>query len=143
MERFLADNTVFVAGIKAFPERKTNSLRILLHLINSKEKKPIIDTTLKKEYEKYAEKFGGQRTKELIQALLDESKITEPENRFVRIVKPYFDEESDLEDIIHSATALQEDATIITNDSDFDKIKEKDILKVWNHTTAMKKFRII
>lgn len=143
MAKFLADNTVFVAGIKAFPEHKTNSLKVLLHLIDRKDKKLIMDDVLKKEYQKYAERFGGERTQGLILTLLDKAEQIEPDNRFVKIVKPYFNEESDPEDIIHAATALQEDAIIITNDSDFQEISEKGVLEIWNHAKAMKKFEII
>lgn len=143
MAKFLADNTVLVAGIKAFPEHKTNSLKVLLHLIDREDKELVMNDVLEKEYEKYAERFGGERTQELIRALLVEAEKIEPDNRFVRIVKPYFDEESDPEDIIHAATALQEDAIIITNDSDFQEISEKGVMEIWNHTKAMIEFGII
>lgn len=143
MAKFLADNTLFVAGIKAFPERKTNSLRLLLHLIDQEDVNLVLDDVLSEEYKKYAERFGGERTRTVIKALLSEAKITDPCDRFVRAVKPYFDEESSPEDIIHAAAALQEGAIIITNDSDFGAAAEGGIIEVWSHSRAMKEFEII
>lgn len=55
-------------------------------------------------------RFGDERTRAVIQALLSGAKITEPADRFVKPVKPYFDEESSPEDIIHATAALQEGA---------------------------------
>lgn len=143
MARFLADNTLFVTGIKALPKHRTNSLKVLLHLIDHEDLELIVDDVLKREYEKYGKKFGGKKTGRLIQSLLDKAREVEPEKRFIRIVKPYFNDESDPEDMIHAATTLQEDATIITNDSDFQEIREEEILEIWDHTKAMQEFGMI
>lgn len=143
MAKFLVDNTLFVAGIKAFPERKTNSLKLLLHLIGREDADLIVDDLLAEEYKKYAERFGGERTQAVIKALLTGAKIIEPADRFIRSVKPYFDQKSSPEDIIHAAAAIQKGAIIITNDSDFDDAAEEGIIEVWSHSKAMKELEII
>ncbi len=143
MAKFLADNTLFVAGIKALPERETNSLKLLLKLLSREDADLIADDILVKEYEKYAEKLGGGMTRALIQALLSKTELVEPDNQSIETVKPHFDEKTDPEDIIHTAAALQEEATIITNDPDFDPIGEESIVEVWNHTKAMEELGII
>lgn len=112
MGKFLTDNTLFVAGIKAFPKRKTNSLRLLLYLIGREDVNLILDGVLSEENKKYAERFGGERTRATIQAQLSGAKVAEPGDQSIRAVKPYFDEEPSPEDIIHAAAPCRKEPSL-------------------------------
>src|SRR2546428_9801599 len=45
-------------------------------------------------------------------------------------------------DIMHAATCLQAKAVLITNDRDFDGIKESGVIEVWSISEAIRKLSI-
>lgn len=41
-------------------------------------------------------------------------------------------------DMVHAATCLQAGAVLITNDGDFEKIRDEQIIKVWSISDAIR-----
>ncbi len=55
--------------------------------------------------------------------------------------RPYLPER-EAADILHAATCLQAKAVPITNDGDFDRIKESEVIEVWSIREAIRKLSI-
>jgi predicted nucleic acid-binding protein len=45
-------------------------------------------------------------------------------------------------DVLHAASCLQSKAVLITNDRDFDRIKESGVIEVWNISEAIRKLPV-
>ncbi|MGQ9479730.1 MAG: PIN domain-containing protein [Thermoproteota archaeon] len=95
------------------------------------------------EYKKWALKFGSEKPALKEQAsilyilLKDRIKLYEPERGEVNACKPYFQDE--YADLYHAATCLKANATLITNDKHFDRIKQVGLVKVISTSEALKK----
>ena len=67
---FLVDTNLFIAAIKN-PKKETNSLRLLLELIDDASITLIGNEFLIMEMEKYAQIFESKRGNEILQKLID------------------------------------------------------------------------
>jgi len=137
---FLVDTNLFIAAIKN-PKKETNSLRLLLELIDNASITLIGNEFLIMEMEKYAQVFESKRGNEILQKLIDRTEVIDVKEKFLRLCKSYFPED-ELIDIYHAATCLQEGAILITNDRHFDKINDEKIIEVWSITRAIEEFGI-
>jgi len=137
---FLVDTNLFIAAIKN-PKKETNSLRLLLELIDDASITLIGNEFLIMEMEKYAQIFESKRGNEILQKLIDSTELIDVNEKFLRLCKSYFPED-ELIDIYHAATCLQESAVLITNDRHFDKINNENIIEVWSISRAIKEFGI-
>lgn len=140
IRQFLVDTNLFIAAIKN-PKKETNSLRLLLELIDDTSIILIGNEFLIMEMEKYAQVFGSKRGNEILQKLIDKIEVIDVNENFLLLCKSYFPED-ELIDIYHAATCLQESAVLITNDRHFDKINDEKIIEVWSISRAIKEFRI-
>lgn len=140
IRRFLVDTNLFIAAIKN-PKRETDSLKLLLELIDNTTIVLIGNEFLITEMEKYAEVFESKRGQEILQKLIDKTEVVDVDERFLRLCKSHFPED-ELIDIYHAATCLQEGAVIITNGRHFDKISDEKIIEVWSISKAIKEFGI-
>ncbi len=137
---FLVDTNLFIAFIKN-PKKETTSLKLLLKLIEAATIELIGNEFLIMEMEKYAQIFESERGKEILQKLIDKTKVIDVNEKFLRTCKSYFPED-ELIDVYHAATCLQERAILITNDRHFDKINDEKIIEVWSISKAIEEFGI-
>lgn len=136
----MVDTNLFIAAIKN-PKKETNSLRLLIGLVDDTTVMLIGNEFLIMEMEKYASVFDSKRGKEILQKLIDKIEIVEVNENFLRRCKSYFPED-ELIDIYHAATCLQEGSVLITNDRHFDKINDEKIIEVWSISKAIDEFDI-
>jgi len=140
----VVDTNVFVAAVKPFsgPIQKirgdTKTLSLLVKLITDEEIELIGNSRLAGEYRRLAEELGSKTSKLILQQLMAKTKIVGVSERVLRRCKSYLPERESA-DVIHAATCLQTEAVLITNDTDFSKIKRSGIIKVWSISEALRK----
>ncbi len=137
---FLVDTNLFIASIKN-PKKETTSLKLLLELIEDAAIELIGNEFLIMEMEKYSQVFESERGKEILQKLIDKTKVIDVNERFLRICKSYFPKD-ELIDVYHAATCLQKRAILITNDRHFNKVNDEKIIEVWSISKAIDEFGI-
>ncbi len=133
---FLLDTNVFVAAIKN-PRRETRTLRLLLELIEQDDVELVGNVSWVEEMLRYAEEFHSETATWLIGALLERIRIVQVARNYVTICARYL-ATPDPADILHAATCLQEQATLVSNDKHFDRIRDEGILEVWNISKAIR-----
>ena len=147
--RFVVDTNVFVAAIKPFSKSghgrastETSSLALLLRLINDDELELFANKWLLDEYKRLGEELSSE-TSDLIlgQLAAKMREATELEEKAVARCRPYLPDREDA-DVLHAATCLQSRAVLITNDRDFDRIKESGIIEVWSISHAIRRLSI-
>jgi len=144
-KRYMVDTNVFIA---AFKSGYTASTKLLLRLILDPDVELIADEILLKEYEKWFNQLSSRlpRIRELAEIIYRLLKakvsIATPKTEDIETVKPYMPE-TKYADIYHAATCLRSKAILITNDKDFDIIKSRGIIEVWNITETLRKLGII
>jgi len=136
-QTFLLDTNVLVAAIKR-PERQTNTLRLLLKIIEDTRVHLVGNVLLAHEMHRYVELFKSRRAAVLFSALLSKMELVKVQERFVKICKGYI-RTPNKADILHAATCLQTGATLITNDRHFDRIKKEGIIEVLSVSEAIRK----
>ncbi len=147
--RFVVDTNVFVAAIKPFSKSghgrsstDTGSLALLLRMINDNELELFANRWLLDEYKRLGEELNSE-TSELILGQLTAKmrEVTELEEMAVARCRPYLPER-EAADVLHAATCVQSKAVLITNDRDFDRIKESGIIEIWSIGEAIRKLSI-
>ena len=147
--RFVVDTNVFVAAIKPFSKsgRKklsdnTSSLALLLRPNNDDDLELFSNRWLLDEYKRLGEELSSD-TSELILGQLTTKmlEVAEPEKEMIARCRQHIPER-EAADILHAATALQSKAVLITNDRDFDRIKESGVIEVWSISKAIRKLSI-
>ncbi len=145
--RFVVDTNLFVAAIRPFSElghrgsTDTSSLALLLRLIND-ELELFADLWLSDEYKRLAEELNSE-TAELVLGQLTKKmrEVAELGKETIARCRPYLPEE-EAADVLHAATCLQSGAVLVTNDRDFDKIRDSGIIEVWSISEAIRKLSI-
>ena len=132
---FLLDNTVFVSAIKN-PKKKPFSLDLILECIRNATIELVGNKYLIEEMKKYKEKFNSSAASELLDLLMEKTKIIELTKEKIQTCIEYF-HESQAKDVIHASTCLEANAILITNDKDFETIKKEGIIQVWSITDAI------
>ena len=143
--RFVVDTNVFVSAIKPFSKRSrtartgTSSLALLMRLITDAELELFGSLWLFDEYKRLAEELKSE-TSELILGRLTAKmrEVTEVGEETVARCRPYLPE-WEAADVLHAATCLQAKAVLITNDRDFNRIKESGVIEVWSISEAIRK----
>lgn len=132
---FLLDSNVFIAAIKD-PRKQTETLKLLLRIIEDSDIKLVADELLVEEMLRYAELLHSQTATTIVAALIWKTRIVRVPENVRKICKTYI-ETPDKADILHAATCLQTGATLITNDRHFDRIRKQRIIEVWTITEAI------
>jgi len=132
----LLDSNVFIAAIKD-PKRQTETLRLILKIIQDDSIRLIADSLLAEELLRYAELLRSATATTIIAGLLGKTKITNVSNNYRKICKAYI-KTPDKADILHAAACLQTDSVLVTNDRHFDNISNQGIIKVWSITEAIR-----
>ena len=134
---FLLDTNIFISAIKN-PRRQTNSLRLILNIIEEPSISLVGNDLLVEEMVRYAELLRSETAAILLYALIAKMKIVNIQENYLKICKLYI-ETPNKADILHAATCLQTNAVLISNDHHFDKIRDEKIIKVWSSKEAINK----
>ncbi|MDV3243971.1 MAG: PIN domain-containing protein [Nitrososphaerales archaeon] len=143
--RFVVDTNVFVSAIKPFSRRNrtartnTSSLALLMRLITDTELELFGNLWLFDEYKRLAEELNSE-TSELILGHLTGKmhEVIEIREEGVARCRPYIPER-EAADVMHAATCLQAGAVLITNDRDFDRIRDSGMIEVWSISEAIRR----
>ena len=134
---FLLDTNVFISAIKD-PGKSTETLRLILKIIEDPSMKLVGNDLLVEEMLRYMELLKSEMAATMLAALLTKMRIVIVQEKYRRICKPYITT-PDKADILHAATCLQADATLITNDHHFNRIRDERILSVWSIAEAIRR----
>ena len=134
---FLLDTNVFISAIKE-PRRQTGTLSLILHIIEEPSISLVGNALLAEEMTRYAELLKSETAATLLHALIAKMEIVKVQENYLKICKTYI-ETPDKADILHAATCLQTNATLISNDHHFNRIRDEAIIKVWNTTESIQK----
>jgi len=137
IQTFLLDSNVFIAAIKD-PRRQTETLRLILKIIQDDNIKLVADSLLAEEMLRYAELLRSPTATTIIASLLAKTKIVNVSNNYRKICKTYV-KTPNKADILHAAACLQTDSILVTNDRHFDSIRDQGIIKVWSTTKAIRR----
>jgi predicted nucleic acid-binding protein len=124
-----------VAAI-AHPKRGTGTLRLILHLITDKNVRLVGNIYLAEEMMRYTEIYPSETATLLIEALAHKMEFIGVEEKYLKICRVYIGT-SDLSDVAHAATCLKTGSTLISDDHDFDRIRDEGIIDVWSTKTAI------
>ncbi|MCK4455932.1 MAG: PIN domain-containing protein [Thermoplasmata archaeon] len=133
----LLDTNVFVAAVKD-PKKQSDTLRLILHMIESEDIQLVGHELLVEEMVRYAEEFGSETASWILGALLGKMRLVPVSENLVRLCRNYI-ETPDLADVIHAAACLKSDAVLVTNDKHFDRVKDEGIVEVWSISEAIEK----
>ncbi|BAA81635.2 hypothetical protein APE_2617.1 [Aeropyrum pernix K1] len=142
--RLMVDTNLFIA---AFKSGYTAATKLLLRLLLDPDIELVADNILLEEYKKWFHRLSSRvpNIREQAETLyrLLEAKVTvvTPKKEDIEIVKPYMPE-TEFADIYHAAACLRSKAILITNDKDFDNIKNHAIIEVWSITEAIRKLKV-
>mgnify|MGYP001039829270 FL=1 len=136
-QTFLLDSNVFIAAVKD-PKKQTETLRLLVKIIDDQDITLVGNSLLAEEMLRYAELLKSPTAAMIVGSLLTKTRIVNVSENYRKICKTYL-KTPDKADILHAATCLQTNSTLITNDRHFDKIRNEGIIKVWSTTEAIRK----
>jgi len=141
------DTNVFVAAVKPFSKptqqmrKDTETLNLLTKLITDEGIELIGNSRLVGEYSRLAEELNAMASILILRQLIAKTAIVEVSEKTLRRCEQYLPE-NESADVIHAATCLQTRAVLITNDTDFNKIKRSGMIKVWSVSEAIRKILI-
>jgi predicted nucleic acid-binding protein len=100
------------------------------------------NSVLLHEYQRFAEQLNSDIITQILSELMAKVEIVKdtPDDALEQCL-PYFSEQ-DAKDLFHTATCLQSGAILITNDRDFDRIRDAGIIAVWSIGDAIRKLSI-
>lgn len=133
---FLLDTNVFISAIKN-PKESTETLHLILRTIEDPGIKLVGNELLVEEMIRYAELLKSETAANILAALLSKMKIIAVRENYRKICKAYI-KTSDKADILHAATCLQANATLITNDHHFNRIRDEKVISVLSISEVMK-----
>ena len=132
----LLDTNAFVAAVQD-PRRETATLHLLVELLSRREVDLVGNAYWAEEILRYAEEFQSETAVWLASALLDRARLVRVAPRHVKLAALYVTT-PDVADVVHAATCLQEGAILVTNDRDFDRIRDESIIEVWSISRAIR-----
>jgi len=134
---FLLDSNVFIAAVRD-PKKQTETLRLIVKIIEDQNIKLIGNSLLVEEMIRYAELLKSQTAATIVASLLTKTKIVNVSENYRKICKAYL-RTPDKADILHAAACLQTNSILITNDKHFERIRKEGIIKVWSIAEAIRK----
>lgn len=134
----MLDTNVFVAAIKD-PRKESQTLRLILNIIEDPNVRLVADELLLEEMIRYAELFKSPTAGAIVAALVRKTSLVRVIGKFRTICRTYITT-PDKADILHAAACLQTGAVLITNDRHFQRIKKRRIIEVWSIAEAIKRF---
>jgi predicted nucleic acid-binding protein len=137
---FLVDTNVFISAIKD-PKKQTSSLSLILHLIGEPSIGLVGNDMLVEEMLRYAELLRSETAATILYALISKTEIVRVRENYIKVCKSYI-ETQEKADIIHAGTCLQTGAILVSNDRDFNKIRDEGVIKVWSITEAIQNLNL-
>lgn len=132
---FLVDTNAFIAAVKN-PQKHTNTLGLLLRIIDDPSIMLVGNDLLVEEMLRYAQLFRSETALTILSALLAKTDMVDIKGNYIKACRPYIST-PDKADVLHAATCLQTGSILITNDEHFDRIKEEGIIEVWDILEAI------
>ena len=140
--RFVVDTNVFVAAIKPFTKKENpaarkrkpsgeNTFTLLIRIITDDGIELIGNARLVSEYRKLAKELNSPTSALILEQLARKVEVTQVREEVIRRCKLYLPVK-EAADVVHAATCLQTGAILITNDSDFDTIRDERLIEVWS-----------
>ena len=133
---FLLDTNVFIAAIKN-PKKETQTLGLILKIIEREDVQLVGDEFLVEEMIRYAEEFKSETASWILSALLEKMELVDVGKNFLKICKSYI-KTPNMADILHAAVCLKTEAILITNDKHFNNIRDEGIITVWSISKVIK-----
>ena len=142
---YVIDTNVFVAAIKPFTKTSAkketpSAFTLVIKLLADDNIQLIANARLVSEYRKLAKELNSPTSTLILEQLIKKMEITEVKEEAINRCKPYMPDEA--ADMVHAATCLQTGAILITNDDDFDKIRDERIIKVWSISDAIRRILV-
>ena len=136
-QTFLIDTNVLVAAIRN-PDEEKKTFQLIVRLIERDDIRLVGNHHLVIEMYNYALEFRSVAALELLESLIAKIEVLQVGKNLKRVCKDYFDTPRKA-DVLHAATCLKADAILITNDKDFDRIRDEGIIKAWSTSEAIEK----
>lgn len=133
----LLDTNVFISAVKD-PRKQTDTLRLILHLVESEDVRLVGHVLLAEEMVRFAEEFGSETASWILGELLEKMRLVTVSENLVRLCRGYV-KTPDLADVVHAAVCLKADAVLITNDRHFDRIGDEGIIEIWGISEAIER----
>lgn len=143
-KRFVVDTNVFVAAIKPFSRHSrpapadTSSLALLIRLITDTDLELFGNLWLLDEYRRLEQELNSETSALILGQLTAKmQEVTEIKDEALARCRPHLPER-ETADVLHAAMCLQSGAVLITNDRDFDRIKDSETIEVWSIREAIR-----
>lgn len=136
-QTFLIDTNVLVAAIRN-PSKEKKTFQLIVTLIERDDIRLVGNHHLVIEMYNYAMEFGSVATMEVLENLIAKMDALQVGKNLKRVCKDHF-ETPRKADVLHAATCLKADAVLITNDKDFDGIRDEGIIEVWSISEAIER----
>ncbi len=124
----MIDTNVFISAVK---KPSGDTLKLLLRIIEDREIEFVGNDLLIEELLRYGTLFKSETALLILSSIIGKMEIITVKENYIKACKPYFSTQS-LVDIVHAATCLQTDSILITNDKDFNEIKDRGIIQIWD-----------
>ena len=134
-QAFLLDNNVFISAIRD-PTKQTDTLKLIMRIMEDTNIRLVGNDLLAEEMLRYAELLKSQTATLIVASLLSKTMIVKVSENYIKVCKSYL-KTHNRADILHAATCLQTNSTLITNDKHFDAIRDEGVIRVWNITEAI------
>ncbi len=132
----MLDTNVLVAAIRN-PRRESDTLKLLIKIIQDPAVRLVADELLLEEMIRYAEILRSPTTIAIVAALAGKASLVKVSERYRSVCKAYV-KTPDKADILHAAACLQTGGVLITNDRHFKRIGKEGIIEVWSITDAIR-----
>ncbi len=145
--KFVVDTNVIVSALKALlredrtgeERRGISSLSLLVRLVVDPSMKLFGNSVLLREYQTFVEQLGSDIVTQILNELTAKMEVvTELPDDALRRCLGYFSGK-DAKDVFHAATCLVTGATLITNDCDFDRIRDAGLIEVWSISESIRR----
>jgi len=146
--RFVVDTNVIVSALKTLlrehqaKEREITSLSLLVKLIVDPSTELFGNQVLLREYQRFGEELNSDILTQILSELAAKVQVSTevPDDALVRCLG--FFPEKNAKDVFHATTCLVTGAVLITNDRDFDRIRDSGLIEVWSISEAIRKLSI-
>ena len=142
----MVDANVFVAAVKPFtkrqrPRKVPGSLSLLLRLITDEELELYASRALLDEYRQLARELKSDTATLILGQLSAKAHEAADVKAEIETCRPYIPEK-EAADIHHAAAAHQSTSVLISNDKDFDRIRDAGMIEVWSISEALRKLSL-
>lgn len=140
---FVVDTNVFVAAIKPFAKASTKkelpgAFALVMRFLSDDRIQLAANAVLVGEYRRLEKELNSPTSTLLLEQLIRKMEIVDVKDETINHCRPYMPKE-EVADVVHAATCLEAGAILVTNDGDFDKIKDEGVIVVWSISDAIRR----